>query len=94
MITKFTAVKALVGEGLTGGDNLDEYVYHNNQGPPSEAEVNEKLKELQAEYDSKKYQRDRAESYDPITEQLDQIYHDMDGWKKRIKAVKEKFPKP
>jgi len=52
------------------------------------------LKELEAEYKSKEYQRDRAEAYDPIPEQLDQIYHDMDGWKKRIKSVKDKYPKP
>jgi hypothetical protein len=40
------------------------------------------------------YQRDRAESYDPIPEQLDQIFHDIDGWKARIKSVKDKYPKP
>ena len=94
MITKFTAVKALVGGGLTGGDNLDEYVYHNNQVPPSEAEVNAKLKELEDEYEKQAYARSRVESYDQIPEQLDQIYHDIDGWKAKIKAVKDKFPKP
>ena len=56
--------------------------------------VAEEVKRLQADYDSKKYQRDRAVAYDPIPEQLDQIYHDMDGWKADIKAVKDKFPKP
>ena len=40
------------------------------------------------------YKRDRAKAYDPIPEQLDQIYWDMDGWKARIKSVKDKFPKP
>jgi hypothetical protein len=53
-----------------------------------------RAKELESDYDAKKYQRDRANAFDPITEQLDQIYWDMDGWKKRIKAVKDKFPKP
>jgi len=94
MITKFTAVKALVGEGLTGGDNLDEYVYHNNQVPPSEEEVKAKLKELEDQYEKQAYARARADAYDPISEQLDQIYHDIDGWKARIKSVKDKFPKP
>ena len=56
--------------------------------------VAEEVKRLQADYDSKKYQRDRAVAYDPIPEQLDQIYHDMDGWKAKIKAVKDKYPKP
>ena len=58
------------------------------------SKVKSKMEELQADYDSKQYQRDRAVAYDPIPEQLDQIYHDMDGWKKRIKSVKDKFPKP
>ena len=53
-----------------------------------------KKAELQAEYDALQYQRDRAVAYDPITEQLDQIYHDIDGWKARIKSVKDKYPKP
>mgnify|MGYP003133122644 CR=1 FL=1 len=53
-----------------------------------------KKKELENEYEKQAYARSRADAYDPIPEQLDQIYHDMDGWKKRIKAVKDKFPKP
>tara|TARA_B100001989_G_C24103866_1_gene253016 strand:- start:162 stop:455 length:294 start_codon:yes stop_codon:yes gene_type:complete len=56
----------------------------------SESDFNSAL----AEYEANQYQRDRAESYDPIPEQLDQIYHDMDGWKAKIKAVKDKYPKP
>ena len=60
----------------------------------NETKVAEEVAKLQAEYDAKKYQRDRAVAYDPIPEQLDQIYHDIDGWKARIKSVKDKFPKP
>jgi len=61
---------------------------------PTEEAVQAKIEELKAEYDANKYQRDRAVAYDPIPEQLDQIYHDMDGWKARIKSVKDKYPKP
>ena len=61
---------------------------------PTEKELNDKVAQLQADYDAKKYQRDRATAYDPIPEQLDQIYHDIDGWKAKIKAVKDKYPKP
>ena len=46
------------------------------------------------EYLKLKYKDDRKMAYDPIPEQLDQIYHDMDGWKARIKSVKDKYPKP
>ena len=45
------------------------------------------------EYLKVKYKDDRKMAYDPIPEQLDQIYHDMDGWKAKIKAVKDKYPK-
>jgi uncharacterized protein YhaN len=41
-----------------------------------------------------KYKDDRKMAYDPIPEQLDQIYHDMDGWKARIKSIKDAHPKP
>ena len=71
-----------------------EIITTKGQKVPTEEEIQAKLKELEAEYDAKKYQRDRAVAYDPIPEQLDQIYHDIDGWKKRIKAVKDKYPKP
>ena len=41
------------------------------------------------------YQRDRAVAYPSIADQLDKIYHSgIDEWKKDIKAVKDKFPKP
>ena len=46
------------------------------------------------EYLKVKYKDDRKMAYDPIPEQLDQIYHDIDAWKARIKSVKDKYPKP
>ena len=61
---------------------------------PSKKTVEDKIAEMQKAEDAIQYKKDRAEAYDPITEQLDQIYHDMDGWKAKIKAVKDKFPKP
>ena len=61
---------------------------------PTQKEIESKKIELDQEWEKLKYQRDRKESYDPIPEQLDQIYHDMDEWKARIKSVKDKYPKP
>ena len=53
-----------------------------------------KQTELQAEYDAKEYQRDRAKEYPSIEDQLDKIYHSgITEWKKIIKAVKDKYPK-
>ena len=91
------AIKALDPNAWVGCSNNDINQIHWHDGNPKKLTK----KQIQAKYDElveadKKlqYQRDRAETYDPIPEQLDQIYHDMDGWKKRIKSVKDKFPKP
>ena len=44
--------------------------------------------------DPNEYQYKRADEYPSIADQLDNIYHNgMDGWKKTIKAVKDKYPK-
>ena len=69
-------------------------VWNSEKTKPTLKELETKRDQMQSEYDSKQYQRDRAVAYDPIPEQLDQIYHDMDGWKAKVKAVKDKYPKP
>ena len=66
-----------------------------NIDKPSDDQINTELKRLQAEYNANQYQRDRAVAYPSIQDQLDKIYHSgIDEWKKDIKAVKDKFPKP
>ena len=43
---------------------------------------------------STQYQRDRAEAYPSIKDQLDDLYHNgIDGWKATIKTTKDKFTK-
>tara|TARA_R100000234_G_C4853358_1_gene116121 strand:- start:90 stop:386 length:297 start_codon:yes stop_codon:yes gene_type:complete len=60
----------------------------------SKSDIDAKIVELQADYDSKQYQRDRQPEYPSIADQLDDIYHNgIDGWKTTIKAVKDKYPK-
>jgi len=45
--------------------------------------------------DSNAYVDKRVVEYPSIVEQLDDIYHNgLDEWKKTIKAVKDKYPKP
>ena len=92
MIDRFTAIHALVGGSIAGTETEIEYI--DGQTPPTEKAIQAKLKELEAEYKKQAYARSRAVAYDPIPEQLDQIYHDMDGWKAKIKSVKDKYPKP
>lgn len=49
---------------------------------------------LKAEWEAVKYQRERAEAYPSIADQLDDLYHNgIDGWKTTIKAIKDKYPK-
>lgn len=62
---------------------------------PTEAELLTECDRLQAEYDAKEYQRQRAAEYPSITDQLDTLYHGgFDAWKASIDAVKAKYPKP
>lgn len=62
--------------------------------PISETDILAKQKELQTAYDKVKFQRDRAEAYPSIANQLDDLYHNgIDGWKTTIKAIKDKHPK-
>ncbi len=61
---------------------------------PSKSDFQTQYDAEEQAYNNSQYQRDRAEAYDPIPEQLDQIFWDMDGWKAKIKSVKDKFPKP
>ena len=64
------------------------------QTQPTEAEITAEVTRLQAEYDNKEYQRQRAAAYPSIADQLDTIYHSgIDAWKATITAVKEEFPK-
>ena len=94
---KPTLSDAIIALGIDGGFKIKDgkvAKWYSKQEQPTEAEIKAKIAELQAEYDSKQYERDRAVAYDPIPEQLDQIYHDIDGWKAKIKAVKDKYPKP
>lgn len=67
---------------------------HNLSEGASKTEIDEEHKKLVDAFNTVEYQYKRAENYPEIPEQLDQIYHDIDGWKARIKSVKDKFPKP
>ena len=68
---------------------------------PSEEVVNAKITELKNAYASAQYKRDRAKEYLPLKEQLDMLWHAIDGEKldktsdfyTTNKAVKDKYPK-
>ena len=93
------AIYSLVGNttafhydnGIIEWDTAEEKT---NIPQPTKSEIQTELQRLQSEYDSNQYQRDRAEAYPEISDQLDKIYHDgIDAWKAdMIKPVKDKYP--
>ena len=75
-------------------DDINQITWHNGTTPISKADIEAKMVEVQADYDTNKYQRDRAAEYPSIADQLDDIYHNgIDGWKATIKTTKDKYPK-
>ena len=67
------------------------------QTQPTYAEIATEVTRLQSEYDSKQYQRDRAEAYPSLTDQADMAYWDRQNGTTTlddaISAVKLQFPK-
>ena len=67
----------------------------------TKADIATKITQLQTAYDNLDYSRTRANAYNQIQEQLDQLYHDMTAekldatgeWYKAIKKVKDDNPK-
>ena len=77
-------------------NDVKKITWHNDTTPISEKDILAKQKQLETAYDNNKYQRDRAEAYPSIGEQLDLIYHagqGGDAFQAAIKAVKDKYPK-
>ena len=103
IVSYYDAVKEIVG--------IDNMIGGNINGPiskiefiegftdlPTEEQIQSKMSELQADYDSKQYQRDRSTSYPSLQDQLDMQYWDsVNGtttWKDAIAKVKTDIPKP
>jgi|TARA_Y100000034_G_C6791235_1_gene354283 hypothetical protein len=83
-------VRGGVYSGLEWDDDVSE------KDRPTEAEINAELKRLQAEYDSKQYQRDRLAEYPSIQELVVALYDEEDKQAiiEKRNAVKAKYPKP
>ena len=92
---KGTAVVELVGGQITLKFD-GTIVYHSDQTPPTEAEIDTKLKELLAEYDAQEYARKRKVEYDALN-QFELISDDdangTTSHKDAIAAIKTKWPK-
>jgi len=80
------------------GDDINQITWHEGTTPIPVADIEAKMVELQAEYDNKQYQRDRAKAYPSIEEQMDMQYWDKvngtNNWETKIAEIKAQFPKP
>jgi hypothetical protein len=62
--------------------------------PLTEEQINTAVSEYEVHLNSTQYQKDRANEYPSIVDQLDDIYHNgIDGWKATIKVTKDNYPK-
>ncbi len=76
-------------------EDINKITWLNGTTPIPANEILAKQIELQAEYEAKKYQRDRQ--YPSIADQLDMLYWDKvngtENWLNSISSVKNRFPK-
>jgi len=94
MIIKADAIQSLRpdSEWVLRGNELEWL--DTNTTAPTDAEISAEMVRLQAEYDAKDYQRNRAAEYPSYADQFDKIFHDgIDAWKAEIQAIKNKYPK-
>jgi hypothetical protein len=62
--------------------------------PVTKQQILAEVARLTTVWEGFEYQRQRAEAYPSIEEQLDTLYHGgLDAWKAQVKAVKDEFPK-
>ena len=94
-ISKLDAIKSLEpnAEFVLVEDEITEWHSEDITQPTDEAIATEQAR-LQTEYDANQYQRDRANEYPSIADQLDDIFHNgLDAWKATIQTTKDKYPK-
>ena len=95
-ISKIDAILSLSpgAEVVVRGDEV-EWIKPST-APVTEEQIANELARLQADYEAKQYQRDRAVEYPSIGDQLDALFHagvfptEMAA---TIQAVKDKYPK-
>ena len=75
----------------------DEIEWHDKiQTQPTDAEIQEEITRLKAEYDSQEYARKRKAEYDQLNQYEMQFDYKRDGtttWVDKINEIKGKYPK-
>ena len=61
--------------------------------PEEETQRDTEEAEALAEQQANAHKAPRRKEYGSIEDQLDEIFKDIDAWKARIQAIKDKYPK-
>jgi hypothetical protein len=98
MISKIQAILSLVPNAqVVVIDNAVEWISPSTS-PITDAQIETEILRLQADYDAKQYQRQRAAEYPQITDYLDGVVKgdqaQIDKYIADCLAVKAKYPKP
>jgi hypothetical protein len=94
-INTFDVIHSLVGGQITGGgEDVSSYVFHDNQTPPTEKQIQTKIAELEAEYDAQEYSRKREAEYPSVQECVHAILdNQLDALQAKRAEIKTKYPK-
>ena len=97
MIDILKAILAIDSNAKCSVSNEDINSIKWTSTPIPVADIEAKMVELQAKYDAEEYQRERAEAYPSIQEQLDMQYWDnvngTTNWEDAIAKIKADNPK-
>ena len=93
------AIKAINSSAqfTINAEDINQITWLNGTTPIPKNTIIAKQQQLITEYNSNKYQRDRAVNYPSLADQLDMQYWDKingtNKWQQAINAVKQKYPK-
>lgn len=98
MISKIQAILSLVPNAeVVIIDDTVKWISPSTS-PVTDEQINFEIARLQADYDAKQYQRQRAADYPPITDYIDGVVKgdqaQIDKYIADCLAVKAKYPKP
>lgn len=86
------------GAAFKVDDTYDTLVWQDTvQSKPTEAEVDAEVARLKTAWANSQYQRNRADEYPSIGDQLDALWKGGDAaasMLERVQAIKAKYPKP
>jgi hypothetical protein len=91
------ALQALVPKAqfISYGGKLELLDWKDERPKPNDKEINDKIAELQTEYDKQAYVRSRLQEYPDLHECIHAILDDdLTALQAKRKLVKDKFPKP